>query len=321
MIPFSSFLEQTLALAFPEGEAENLATLNRSRVVNALIHLQTYITCLRDHNVSYFLPQDMTDFCGASIFTGPRGEVQSIYSFFPTKECNTYHHRMVSSDYVQCVANACCGDETALPYDADEEPYINFAVNGTYLCADATGTQNLTYESQDKVFNIGPGNRWIVAPKLPCGYVLVVHWQGIKRTWANTDLIVNDEDLMSIVAKWVVSESSRYDDGDLVMAQNIRQEYDRMGADMHNRCREETRVRESHVCLGGMDNVTGVFQALPYDDVPGGVILPPTSTAVTQIYTGSLPAPTPDDPTSPALFYPTGGGSLLQWDTSSQQWV
>lgn len=34
-----------------------------------------------------------------------------------------------------------------------------------------------------------------------------------------------------------------------------------------------------------------------------------------------LTAGTPDDPTLPAVSFPTGGGTLSQWDVASQTWV
>lgn len=41
----------------------------------------------------------------------------------------------------------------------------------------------------------------------------------------------------------------------------------------------------------------------------------------TQVYTGAAAPAAPDDPTVPALYYPTGGGPLQQWDVASQAWV
>jgi len=41
----------------------------------------------------------------------------------------------------------------------------------------------------------------------------------------------------------------------------------------------------------------------------------------TQVYTGAAPPAAPGDPTKPALFYPTGGGSLQQWDVAGAAWV
>lgn len=40
-----------------------------------------------------------------------------------------------------------------------------------------------------------------------------------------------------------------------------------------------------------------------------------------EVYTGAAPPAAPDDPTKPALFFPTGGGTLFQWDVASQTWV
>lgn len=38
-----------------------------------------------------------------------------------------------------------------------------------------------------------------------------------------------------------------------------------------------------------------------------------------QVYTGAAPPAAPDNPALPAVFYPTGGGTLSQWDGAA--WV
>lgn len=38
-----------------------------------------------------------------------------------------------------------------------------------------------------------------------------------------------------------------------------------------------------------------------------------------QVYSDAAPPAAPDDPTKPAVFYPSGGGVLLQWDGAA--WV
>lgn len=40
-----------------------------------------------------------------------------------------------------------------------------------------------------------------------------------------------------------------------------------------------------------------------------------------EVYQGASPPAAPDDPTRPAVFYPSGGGSMQQWDVGSQAWV
>lgn len=44
------------------------------------------------------------------------------------------------------------------------------------------------------------------------------------------------------------------------------------------------------------------------------------TTALVQVYEGRAPAP-PDDPTRPAINYPTGGGSIEQWSVGGAAWV
>lgn len=38
-----------------------------------------------------------------------------------------------------------------------------------------------------------------------------------------------------------------------------------------------------------------------------------------QVYSGAAPPAAPDNPALPAVFYPTGGGTLFQWDGAA--WV
>lgn len=58
----------------------------------------------------------------------------------------------------------------------------------------------------------------------------------------------------------------------------------------------------------------------PGADGPTGPQGPP-GTATAQLYTGGAPPAAPDDPLSAALFYPIGGGTLLQWDILGGSWV
>lgn len=41
---------------------------------------------------------------------------------------------------------------------------------------------------------------------------------------------------------------------------------------------------------------------------------------VEQVYEGRAPA-IPDDPTKPAVDFPLGGGTMLQWSVQDQTWV
>jgi len=68
----------------------------------------------------------------------------------------------------------------------------------------------------------------------------------------------------------------------------------------------------------------------PIVDDPGGTPVTQKATVAQlklamqvtfQVYTGVAPPAAPDDPTQPALFYPSGGGPLSQWDVGGGAWV
>jgi len=54
---------------------------------------------------------------------------------------------------------------------------------------------------------------------------------------------------------------------------------------------------------------------------PGPFSAPASSGSGTQqVYQDRNPA-APDDPALPALSYPTGGGTVTEWDVASQTWI
>ena len=67
-------------------------------------------------------------------------------------------------------------------------------------------------------------------------------------------------------------------------------------------------------CLPGVSQADGIEIAMldsVTENISGGGTI--------QVYTGAAPPAAPYDPTKPALYYPTGGGALIQWDGAA--WV
>lgn len=40
-----------------------------------------------------------------------------------------------------------------------------------------------------------------------------------------------------------------------------------------------------------------------------------------QVYTGASPPAAPDNAALPAIFYPSGGGTIQQWDVGTAAWI
>lgn len=63
-------------------------------------------------------------------------------------------------------------------------------------------------------------------------------------------------------------------------------------------------------CLGERQLLVAIAEGINQGGTGGGTI---------QVYTGAAPPAAPDNPALPALYYPTGGGTLFQWDGAA--WV
>ncbi len=65
------------------------------------------------------------------------------------------------------------------------------------------------FKLSDKFFAIGPNQKLWLFPRFPCGYIIGVHWKGIRRTYLDNDYVPDDEDLKDAVACYVESEIAR----------------------------------------------------------------------------------------------------------------
>lgn len=65
-------------------------------------------------------------------------------------------------------------------------------------------------------------------------------------------------------------------------------------------------------CLQNRDLLVVSAQAI--NDGGGGA-------GLLEVYTGGAPPAAPDDPNAGAIFYPSSGGTLLQWDVGTASWV
>lgn len=86
------------------------------------------------------------------------------------------------------------------------------------------------------------------------------------------------------------------------------------------------QLAEASKCFNCGQGIQDLLAGATYllDQVTGGG----AGGVLREVYTGDETDPngiyTPNDPTKPAIYYPTGGGTggtLFQWEVSTQQWV
>ena len=192
--------------AFPDGEPENLVKQHRDDLVGCLIYIQEHCKFYQTGNTSVF-PFCSTYFhCGATVVEQPRGRIQRIYTL-PLEA-------------------ACC----PIYYDQmrDYDDFTNWlqAVRTAYTDPTTTGLPPLPHgfryanESTDKGYRYNWGrfvlhnNRIYVGNRIESSERLVVEFDGVKRKWANEDLMPlsgkseEDEDegieLQELALHWVL---------------------------------------------------------------------------------------------------------------------
>lgn len=273
-IPYSEFRTAVRAIAFPEGSAENLDTTHDNYIQDALINLQTFVPCLRDNHVDFYDKQNFQEWCGTDFNYIQRGVVHAVYAFKPARECRKYHFNQKSTSFIgewmdqqRCVQ--CSDQDPAL--DITRSPLCNEMVNADVACDDYydnADESDCLFKSSQRYYGIGPNNKLYLAPRIPCEYKVAVHWEGIKRSWADNDPVPDDTELKSAVAKYVLSQVALFLDKDPQLYDRIMHpklgEFNLARADMIHRCSRERRIQDRHQSLNSFD----VLQPFFFDPLP-----------------------------------------------------
>lgn len=210
---FSEFLSQVTQEVQPEGIAENLESTLRSWVSYALGQVQTFIEGYRSFNVQFVTKAMVNEFCSTSIFQGPCGKVTQLFAYKPNVDCKRLHYRRVNQAQLdcwmerqRCLCPASATDPSTKIYDS---PYCNYVITGEaacdqpYLTGDEDDARFKCLPDSERIFAVGPDYKVYAAPRWPCGYFAVIQWQGINRSWSNSDLVPDDDMLREAVANYV----------------------------------------------------------------------------------------------------------------------
>ncbi len=265
MISFSSFFDLVIAQTFPDDPAEELLTSYRRYVENALIQLQTHVRCLQDNHVEWWKKGQLSDYCSLSMVElDAHVMIQSVYAFLPGQSCDRFLFKPRTVQFMQSIANAPSCSEMSLPYD----PYEQALYDGTDYCtpcADGEPARDRAWEAHDKFYAIGPGNKLYLSPKLPCDYVLAVHWNGVKRNWSDSDLIVADADVIDACSTYLQAEHAQKIDRDMALANQLwagegnENSWKKKVGQLIHRCRLESEPNNEANALSGPDDISAWF--------------------------------------------------------------
>lgn len=207
-IAFSAFVEQLKSLVAPESLGEELEDYFREQIANALADIQTLIPWTRQFNVSIYTKINVDEFCATSVFEGPLGKITQMFAYKPGRDCKKLHYQRVSTAKIDCwiETQRCVQCELdPVPTNIYDTPYCNYVVAGEsacnvpYLSGEEDDCRFLSLSADQRIFAVGPDYKVYAAPRFPCGYYLLVQWQGVKRKWEDTDLVMVDQQMREAI--------------------------------------------------------------------------------------------------------------------------
>ncbi len=285
LITFSAFRTAINTLVFPEGQAEVRVPLFRNFITNALIQLQTFVESYQSVNVNFYDKDQSWDDCGLSIVQACRGRIGAVYAFKPSCRCTRYFYDSASLEKMSCfyehcrchqAGTCCCGQSmfsapslyTANPYYCGDYVGGNTGCQPPYLAAQPE--DDCAFKLSDKFFAIGPNQKLWLFPRFPCGYILAVHWRGIRRSYLNNDYVPDDDDLKDAVALYVESEIARRVDKDQATADKLYADYRMRAGDIIFREEQDLKPRVTRVCVDGLD-MSELVQIYPDNPYPTNI--------------------------------------------------
>lgn len=279
---YSAFETAVRALAFPEGEAEELVATHQAYIKEALINLQTYVPCLRDNNVDFYEKTDVQEWCNTDFTYINRGAVQAVYAFKPGRQCRRHFYDPKSAAFIDCWIEQQRCVTCSEPEDADisRTPWCNTLTPGDTACYEdytqGEDESDCAFRNGPRYYAVGPTWKLHLAPRFPCGYMIAVHWEGIKREYAANDPLPGDEDLKNAVVKYVLGQTALFLDKDSNLYDRIMHprngEFTLMRADMIHRCTKERRVQMRRECMDGFD-VLAPFTYDPLDEYNADILV------------------------------------------------
>ena len=338
---FAAFKEVIKPLIAPEGLGEELEDFFRDQIGNALCDIQTLIPWMRSFNVMFVTKSMVNEFCAASIFQGPVGKVSEVFAYKPDIDCKRFRYKRVSVAAIDCWSErqrCMCPATTPPSSNVYDSPYCNYVLNGDtacltpYLTSEEDACKFKALDDDDRIFAVGPDYKIYAAPRFPCGYVLVVQWQGIKRKWLDTDLVPVDQQIREAVINFVEAKIAKKE-REFATREVHEAEYAMNLRMLKFRYHDEQDTTPERDCTSAIEQLIPAIIPLYESPVygPGGESVYPgggtgggsgggSGNGAIQIYEGRAPA-APDDPTLPAIDFPSGGGSMQQWSVVLQAWV
>lgn len=271
---YGEFTREVKALVFPAGEAPNLVAAHNKAIVQALVDIQKWVECQQQDNKSLH-PQCATYYrCGLTYLPAPEGvikKVQVVDRINPETGledatadydwCSAVDYYEVPAFYMDrylarsrqigsCIPAAtffglspisCAKGAYRIPVPTNAGLPTNLRPLplGFVYPQDST---DATGRALSGVWAKERGNI-VIAPWIQSTEMVVVIWDGIKRTWADDEEVSENPLVMQAVQEWLRWDHFKNWDKDYDASSAANAAYKTTLATLMHECREQTRVR------------------------------------------------------------------------------
>jgi len=328
--PFSTFRSTVQQLVAPEDLAEQLEAYFRDQVGNALCDIQTLIPWFRSMNVQLFGKADLNEFCAASIFQGPVGKVTQLFAYKPGVDCKKFYYKRSSVAAVDCWMErqrcVLCKATTPPSHNIYDSPYCNYFLDGEAACEapylitppeDDCRFQRL--DDDDRIFAVGSDYKIYAAPRFPCGYNILLQWQGVNRKWNGVDLVPVDQQLREAVVDYVEHKVAMKEKDPATASQYFEAYTMIVRTLMRLRYQDEQQTEAKRDCSSGIEQLTSSTQTL----YPTGVYSPGGGGSSMTVVQGSTlcgdgpPASNPPDTSVCWSYWDKIADALWYWNNNA----
>jgi len=252
---FATLKTNVRAQVFPYGVPENLSTVINNYIVEALVHLQKFVPCFQQLNVtktdvmtgsegSKTLTSGIEEYVRTTVLAAPDGVINRLYTIdsdsADTNSSSKFDERHYKQKTFKDITEWIRGEEGV------DHLKVSTTASASSSTTDPDNVQvgsQLEADTEERAFTgmwAKYRGKLYIAPRLIDSESLVVEWTGFKKSWVDGDTIDGDDpEVQRAVRLYVVKEHARDWDHDSETYQFATAEFNDTVSEMIWECNQK----------------------------------------------------------------------------------
>tara|TARA_Y100001963_G_scaffold42905_1_gene60139 strand:+ start:15759 stop:16550 length:792 start_codon:yes stop_codon:yes gene_type:complete len=246
---FSTLKTNVRSQVFPYGVPENLSTVIDNYIVEALVHLQKYVPCFQQLNVTKTDVMtgnnaNMSEYIRTSVVAAPDGVINRLYTIDSDSDNTNSSSKFDERHYKQKSFKDIT--EWIKAHEGVDDLTVSKTASASSSTTDPTNVQDGSQTTSDTEARAWTGmwakyrGKLYIAPRLIDSESLVIEWTGFKKSWSDGDTIDGDDpEVQRAVRLYVTKEHARDWDHDSESYQFATAEFNDTVSEMVWECNQK----------------------------------------------------------------------------------